>query len=182
MGLPFMPARGIIGTDYQRVRPDFTVIENPYGGPQDREIALVPALTPGVAVFHAVAADRQGNALVEPQQNVALFAAASRLVICTAERIVEGDLTAAPRTLPLVSGLHVSVVVEAPGGAHPTGATGLYPADAEHIRHYLAAARTEEGFATYLREFVLEPPALTDYLERVGMERLGPAPAVAGGR
>jgi len=169
MGLPFMPARGIIGTDYLRVRPDFKVIENPYGGPGDERIVLVPAIAPDVGVFHAYAADRFGNVLVEPQQNIQLLAAASRLVIATAEQVVDHNLAETPRTLPLVSGLHVDVVVPAPHGAHPTGVPGLYPPDEAHLRCYLAAAATDDGFATYLDEFVHRPDGEVGYARRVGL-------------
>jgi glutaconate CoA-transferase subunit A len=169
MGLPFMPARGVIGTDYLRVRPDFRVIENPYGGPDDARIVIVPAIRPDVGVFHAYVADRYGNVLVEPQQNIQLLAAASRFVIATAERVVDEDLTETPRTLPLVSGLHVDVVVPVPRGAHPTGVPGLYPPDEAHIRRYLAAASTQEGFAAYLDEFVYAPGGEETYARRVGL-------------
>ncbi len=169
MGLPFMPARGIIGTDYLRVRPDFRVIDNPYGGPDDTRIVVVPAIRPDVGVFHAYVADRHGNVLVEPQQNIQLLAAASRFVIATAERVVDEDLTQTPRTLPLVSGLHIDVVVPAPRGAHPTGVPGLYPPDEAHIRRYLAAASTPEGFAAYLDEFVYVPGGEEAYAHRVGL-------------
>jgi glutaconate CoA-transferase subunit A len=169
MGLPFMPARGIIGTDYLRVRPDFRVIDNPYGGPDDAHIVIVPAIRPDVGVFHAYAADRHGNVLVEPQQNIQLLATASRLVIATAERVVDEDLTETPRTLPLVSGLHIDVVVPAPRGAHPTGVPGLYPADEAHIRHYLAAAAADDSFAAYLDAFVRAPGGEEAYARRVGL-------------
>jgi len=169
MGLPFMPARGIIGTDYLRVRPDFRVIDNPYGGPDDAHIVIVPAIRPDVGVFHAYAADRHGNVLVEPQQNIQLLAAASRLEIATAARVVAEDLTETPRTLPLVSGLHIDVVVPAPRGAHPTGVPGLYPADEAHIRHYLAAAAADDSFAAYLDAFVRAPGGEEAYARRVGL-------------
>ncbi|MFN8556261.1 MAG: CoA-transferase [Dehalococcoidia bacterium] len=169
MGIPFIPARGIIGTDYLRARPDFTVMDNPYGGPDDERIVLVPAIRPDVGVFHAFAVDRFGNALVESSQNIQILAAACRFVVATAERVVEYDLTEEPRTLPLVSGLHVDAVVPAPRGAHPTSVAGLYDRDDAHVRRYLAAARSDETFAAYLDEFVRAPGGEATYQERVGL-------------
>ena len=37
----------------------------------------------------------------------------------------------------------VDLVAEAPRGAWPTGCTGLYPADTDHLEHYLSLA--EQG-------------------------------------
>ena len=175
MGIPFMPARGIIGTDYLRVRPDFAVTANPFGAPDDERIVLVPAIRPDIGVFHAFAADRHGNALVDASQNIQILAAACRRVIVTAERLVDGDLALEPRTLPLVSGLYVDTVVPAPRGAHPTGAPGLYEPDDRAIRDYLAAARSDAAFAAYLDELVRRPGSEDAYLQRVGVAAPQPA-------
>src|SRR5271168_3795664 len=43
-GVPFMPLRGIIGSDILAHRPDWRVIDNPFG--DDDPIVLLPALSP----------------------------------------------------------------------------------------------------------------------------------------
>ena len=48
MNVPFVPVRGLLGTDYMKVRPDFRAVPNPYD-PRE-EIALVPSIAPDVAV------------------------------------------------------------------------------------------------------------------------------------
>src|SRR5262245_43371936 len=49
-GVPFMPLRGLIGSDVLAHRPDWRVIDNPFG---ERDvIVLVPALQAEVALFH----------------------------------------------------------------------------------------------------------------------------------
>src|SRR3954449_4087741 len=58
-GVPFMPLRGLIGSDVLKHRPDWKVIDNPFDG--DDPIVLLPALKPDVALFHAPLADREGN-------------------------------------------------------------------------------------------------------------------------
>src|SRR6266850_6686832 len=40
-GVPFMPLRGLIGTDVLRNRPDWKVVDNPFGN--DDPIVLLPA-------------------------------------------------------------------------------------------------------------------------------------------
>src|SRR5579862_7786374 len=61
-GVPFMPLRGLIGSDVLAHRPDWTVIDNPFGNADP--IVLLPALKPDVVLFHAPMADRAGNIFV----------------------------------------------------------------------------------------------------------------------
>src|SRR5437870_6516990 len=58
-GVPFMPLRGLIGSDLLRYRPDWKMIDNPFAA--NDPIVLLPAITPDVALFHAALADREGN-------------------------------------------------------------------------------------------------------------------------
>src|SRR6266852_1101263 len=61
-GVPFMPLRGIIGSDLLAQRPDWKVMDNPFGASDP--IVLLPAIRPDVALFHAPIADREGNVWV----------------------------------------------------------------------------------------------------------------------
>ena len=61
-GVPFMPLRGVLGSDLIAHRPDWRVIDNPFC--DGDSILLLPALSPDVAVFHAVCADAEGNVYV----------------------------------------------------------------------------------------------------------------------
>src|SRR5207344_791645 len=58
-GVPFMPLRGLIGSDVLKHRPDWKVIDNPFD--KDDPIVLLPAIQPDVALFHAPMADKLGN-------------------------------------------------------------------------------------------------------------------------
>ncbi|MGI9658762.1 MAG: CoA transferase subunit A, partial [Gaiellaceae bacterium] len=62
-GIPFMPLRGIIGSDIVEHRPDWKIIDNPFGEDGD-PILLLPAIAPDVALFHASVADADGNVWV----------------------------------------------------------------------------------------------------------------------
>jgi len=150
-GSPFMPMRGLIGTDVLRYRDDWRVIQNPFSEEKD-PILLVPAIKPDVAIFHAPKADRQGNVWIGRRREVALMAYASAQTLITVEEIVEenlfsSELTAAG-TLPA---LYVSAVTVAPKGAWPYGLWGEYQADTAEILRYAKAARTSEGFADYMK-------------------------------
>src|SRR5258708_24059040 len=58
-GVPFIPMRGLIGSDILRTRPDWTVIENPYK--KDDPIVAIPAVRPDVCLFHSPEADPLRN-------------------------------------------------------------------------------------------------------------------------
>lgn len=176
MNVPFVPVRGLLCTDYMRVRPDFRVIPNPYD-PRE-EIAVVPAIAPDVAVFHGLRADRHGNVVTSGAVDAKLIAQASRTVIATVEEVVDEDLGRAPHAGALVPGIHVAAVVQVPRGAHPTGCAGYYGDDGDHIREYLAAAAGDDTFRAYLKHYVFGTADHAEYLARVEEARL----AVSGRR
>ncbi|WP_439578637.1 CoA transferase subunit A [Elioraea sp.] len=156
-GVPFMPLRGMIGTDLLPQRPDWKAIDNPFADAPD-PIVLVPALVPDIALIHAAMADRHGNVWVGRRRELGTIAHAARATLVTAERIVEGNLMEDERLAPgVISSLYVSAVAVAARGAWPLGLLDLYPADAAHLDAYAKAARTEEGFRAYLAEHVLGP-------------------------
>jgi glutaconate CoA-transferase subunit A len=76
-GVPFMPLRGIIGSDILTHRPDWWVIDNPFTSGAD-PIVLLPALSPDIAAFHAVMADRDGNVYVGRRHELATMAHPAR--------------------------------------------------------------------------------------------------------
>jgi len=149
-GSPFMPMRGLIGTDVLRHRDDWRVIQNPFAEEPD-PILLVPAIKPDIAIFHAPMADCQGNVWIGRRREVALMAYASTQTLVTVERVVEENLLAnemtAAGTLPA---LYVSAIAVAPKGAWPYGLWGEYQTDTAEMLRYAKAARTKEGFAAYM--------------------------------
>ena len=168
MGVPFVPVRGLIGSDLLRVRDDFKVVEDPFH--PGEEVVLAPAIRPDVALLHARVADRSGNAVTAPRTNDPILVQAARRVVVTAEEVVEGPLSY--RTAPegtFVPAVYVAAVVPLPWGAHPTPCHGVYGADAAHIREYVAASATPEGFRAYLQRYVYGVRDHGEYLARVGV-------------
>ena len=53
---------GHVGSDYEKLRPEFKVIADPYSG---KDVLLVPAIVPDVSLIHALQADAEGNLLVD---------------------------------------------------------------------------------------------------------------------
>lgn len=151
-GVPFVPMRGLIGTDVLRYRDDWKVIDNPFAEAGD-PIVLIPAIRPDIAVFHAPMADREGNVWIGRRRELASMAYASAQTLVTVERIVEESLlaneTTAAGTLPA---LYVTEIALAPRGAWPYGLWGEYATDTAELKRYAAAARTREGFDAYMAE------------------------------
>ncbi len=157
-GVPFMPLRGLIGSDVLNYRDDWKVIDLPFGNSDP--IVLLPAIRPDVALMHAPMADREGNVWIGRQRELATMAHAAEKTIVTVEKIVETNLLDDPMlaagTLP---GFYVESIALAERGAWPLPLPDHYGGDAEHLALYAKMATTAEGFADYLEKFVYEKRA-----------------------
>lgn len=153
-GVPFMPLRGIVGSDLLRVRPDWRVIDNPLAEDGRRDpIVLLPAIRPDVALFHALKADREGNVWIGVQRELLAMAHASRATLVTVERIEDTDFLRDPALAAgTIPSLYVTALAVAPNGAWPVGLDNGYPADAAALAAYASAAVTAEGFARWCAE------------------------------
>ncbi len=161
-GVPFMPLRGLIGSDVLAHRPDWRVIQNPFSDAPD-EIVLLPAIQPDIAAFHAVMADAEGNVWVGRRRELATIAHASKRVLVTVERMVPGNLLEDERLAPgVISGAYVEAVAVAERGCWPIALLDEYDSDPAHIAAYARAARTESGFQAYLDEHVLQHRAAAE--------------------
>ncbi len=149
--MPFIPSRGVIGTDLVNLHPNWKIIEDPYN--KGHDILLVPAIRPDIAIIHAFKADHSGNVLA-PGYDDRMVAQASDKVIVTVEEIVDYDLSEDPRGGYIIPWPFISLIVHVPGGSHPGGMKPYYTADDEHFVRYIEASRSADGFARYLNEFV----------------------------
>jgi len=168
-GIPFMPLRGVLGSDLVAHRPDWRVIQNPFaeapggseagaGGGTDGggdPILVLPAIRPDAALFHAPRADHHGNVWIGPRRELMTMAHAARETLVTVEEVIEGDLLAedeaAAGTIPA---LYVSAIAETKSGAWPLAFHDAYAADAAELADYVKLARTEAGFAQYLARYL----------------------------
>jgi glutaconate CoA-transferase, subunit A len=148
-GVPFMPLRGLIGSDLLVHRPDWKAIDNPFA-PGD-PIVLLPAIKPDVALFHAPLADRDGNVWIGRDRELAVMAHAAARTVVTVENIQDANLFDDPRLAAgALGGFYVEAVALAPKGAWPLALADEYPADGAHLAEYARLAQTAEGFAAYL--------------------------------
>ena len=159
-GVPFMPLRGLIGSDILAHRPDWRVIDNPFAVSGD-PIVLLPALRPDFALFHAAMADRHGNVWLGRKRECATIAHAARQSLVTVERVLDTDFLADERLAPgAISATYIDAVAIAERGARPAGLLDEYGMDTAYIAEYARLARTPEGFAEWLDREVFADRAL----------------------
>jgi len=162
-GVPFMPLRGIIGSDILAHRPDWKVMDNPFAGPSTHggdPIVLLPALSPDFALFHAVMADREGNVYVGRRHELATIAHASKASLITVESVTDINLLEDERFASgTISAAYVEAFAIAEHGCWPSALLDQYPADPVAIADYARMARTEEGFRAWLDQHVFSRSA-----------------------
>lgn len=155
-GLPFMPVRGLEGSDLVAVRDDFTQLTDPFS---NAEIAVVRSVTPDVGVIHTTAADIRGNARFQGADlTEGLVARAAKETIVTTERIVEPETFQEAPERTNIPEVLVDTVVECPFGAHPCSAPGAYTYDVAHLDDYLSRSR-EDDLGAYLEAYLGESEA-----------------------
>ncbi|MFX1385429.1 MAG: CoA transferase subunit A [Promethearchaeota archaeon] len=159
--VPFMPLKGIIGTDFPKVRNDIKQFEDPLGS--GTQLMAMPKIDLDVAILHVNYADEFGNGNIEGA--VWLdddMAKTAKKTIITCERILETeDIIRLPRRaqLPMQT---TDAVVKIPFGAHPTSCFPQYTFDPYHIQTYI-----NTNFDEYKRKFILNKTH-SQYLEEAG--------------
>jgi len=165
MGLPFLPARSMLGTDTFR-HSAAKVIECPFTG--ERLLAL-PALYPDVSAIHVHEADRYGNCRIRGTTVADLdLARASRRLIITCERLIPHDEIRRDPTLTLIPFYCVDAVCEVPYGSYPGNMPYEYFSDEDHIRQWLEVEKELPVFQEFLTKHVLGVRDFNDYLQRCG--------------
>ncbi len=165
MGLPFIPARVMLGTDTFK-KSAGVVVKDPFSG---KRIALLPACYPDVALIHVHRCDMYGNSQIDgiSVMDMELARAARRLIITT-EKIVDHEVIRNESWRTNIPFFCVDAVVEVPYGSHPGNMPLLYYSDEEHIAEWLKLSKTEEGANQYFDKYVFGVSDFKDYIELVG--------------
>jgi glutaconate CoA-transferase, subunit A len=169
-GLPFLPVRGVRGSDIRRLHPEYGEVTCPFTG---ETLVAVPPLRPDVTLLHAPLGDRKGNLHFEqPYVFDERFAAASRHVIAAVDRVASAERVAEEGiTVPAHL---VAAVAEVPYGAHPTSCYPGYAYDRPHLAEYVRAATAGgDDLAAYLDRYVTGAPTEEAYRKLMGEDRLG---------
>ncbi|MFW9821900.1 MAG: CoA transferase subunit A [Candidatus Thorarchaeota archaeon] len=159
--VPFMPIKGIIGTDMPKVRNDIKQIEDPLGS--GTQVMAVPKIDLDVAILHIPYADEFGNGNIPGAVWMdADMAKTAKKTIIICEKLVETeDIRYLPGKAQLPQQT-TDAVVKIPFGAHPTSCYPLYTFDPNHIQTYL-----KTNFNDYRKKYI-ELKSHADYLDNVG--------------
>ena len=167
-GLPFLPMNQTGATDLEKVNSNIKRIPDPFGG---KDVIVVPALNPDVAIVHVQRADANGNAHlwgIIGEQKEAAFAA--RKVILTAEEIVDESIIRSDPNRTMIPGIVVSAVCHVPFACHPSYAQGYYDRDNEFYLAWDKVSENVEATKQYLDEWVYAVKDRNEYWEKLGVE------------
>ena len=176
-GLPFMPMNQTAACDLEHANPNYRRVVDPYSG---REVVVLPALNPDVAIVHVQRADARGNAQIWGilgEQKEAAFAA--KRVIVTAEEIVDEEVIRSDPNRTIISEFVVDAVCHVPYCAHPSYTQGYYDRDNEFYLAWDKISETRQGVEAYLDEWVMGVRDRAEYVEKLGvatLDRLKVAP------
>lgn len=165
MGLPFLPARTLLGTDTYR-RSAACEIACPFTG---ERLAAIPALWPDVAAIHVHEADRYGNcrlrgtSVADPD-----LARAAKKLIITCERLISDDEIRRDPTQTVIPFWCVDAVCETPFGSYPGNMPYEYYSDEEHLRHWLEVEKDPNAYRAFVEEYLFGVRDFAEYLQKCG--------------
>jgi glutaconate CoA-transferase, subunit A len=174
LGVPFMPLKSMLGTDMltkKRFREKKAeLMECPFTG---EKIVLVPSVRPDFSIVHAQRVDKEGNVQIEGIKGEDVEGArAGKKVIVLAEEIVDTEFIRAQPDQTIIPNIYVTHVVDCPWGSFPMMVYNYYDYDMDHVRTYYDQCKTEEGWQKYCQDYITSVNSHTEYLQKIGMERL----------
>ena len=167
MGVPFLPARSIQGTD-TLLHSAAKQIECPFTG---LPLVAVPALFPDVGVIHVHRSDIYGNAQVDGIgiADYEVSRACKRLIITT-ERIVDTEVIRANPSQTFIPFWLVDAVCEVRYGSYPANMPYEYYSDESHLAHWLKIEQDEAEFQKFIDKYIYGTRDFHEYLELCGGE------------
>ena len=169
-GVPYIPARNMLGTD-TFTRSAAKEVLCPFTGVK---LAAMPALYPDVAVIHVHESDDSGNCRIRGI-SVADFelARASKRLIITAERLVTNDEIRNTPEATIIPSFCVDAVCEVPFGSYPGNMPGEYFSDEDHLSEWLSVEKDEDELGRFLDKYIYGVSDFAAYLQLCGgLERM----------
>ncbi len=176
MGLSFLPARNILGTDTFNYSAAKEIL-CPFTG---QKYAAYPALYPDFAAIHVHECDVYGNARVygATVSDQDLAKAAKRVVLTT-ERIIPTEMIRQRPEDTFIPFWCVDGVIEVPFGSYPGNMPYEYFSDEEHLRHWLTVEKDEKEYRKFLDRQIFGTKNFYEYLElNGGIEKMSKLRAI----
>ncbi len=167
MGLPFLPARVMLGTDTYRYSAAKTVT-CPFTG---ETLLALPALAPDVALIHVHRCDEFGNAQIDgiTVADLDLARAAKRVILSTEYLVPNDQIRERPHCTAIPYFLVDGVVVQRYGG-YPGNMPYEYFSDEEHLKEWLKVEQDPGELEAFLQKHLYGVPDFQGYLELKGGE------------
>ena len=167
MGVPFLPARAVLGTDTY-LRSAAKTIECPFTG---KRLLAVPALYPDVGVIHVHRADIYGNAQVDGISiaDYDLSRACKRLILTT-ERIISTEAIRANPNQTFIPYWLVDAVCEVRYGSFPGNMPYEYFSDERHMAEWIEEGKDDASMQAFLDKYIHGTRNFEEYLELCGGE------------
>ena len=167
MGIPFLPARSVLGTD-TFIHSAAKEITCPFTG---IPLLAIPALYPDVGVIHVHRADVYGNAQVDGISiaDYDLSRACKRLIVTT-ERIVSTDSIRANPCQTFLPYWLVDAVCEVRYGSYPGNMPYEYYSDETHLAQWLDVEKDESALQAFIEKYIYGTRDFDQYLELCGGE------------
>jgi len=165
-GLPFLPMNQVGVQDLEQVNPLIKRIQDPYGG---KDVIVVPALNPDVAIVHVQRADENGNAHlwgIIGEQKEAAFAA--KKVILTAEEIVDESVIRSDPNRTIIPDIIVDAVCHVPFACHPSYAQGYYDRDNDFYLEWDKVSASADAVNAWLEKWVFRINDRSEYERKLG--------------
>src|SRR4026209_1994948 len=166
--LPFLPMNQTGATDLEKANSNIKRIADPFGG---KDVIVVPALNPDVAIVHVQRADANGNAHlwgIIGEQKEAAFAA--KKVILTAEEVVDESVIRSDPNRTMIPGIVVSAVCHVPFACHPSYAQGYYDRDNEFYLAWDKISESADEIKAWMEEWVYGVKDRAEYWQKLGAE------------
>jgi glutaconate CoA-transferase subunit A len=165
MGVPFLPARSILGTDVFKHSAAKEIV-CPFTG---QKLAAIPALFPDVGIIHVHRADVYGNAQIDGI-SIADYdmARASKRLIVTTERIVSTDEIRRDPSRTIVPYWLTDAVCHVPYGSYPGNMPYEYYSDEAHLAEWMEAEKDQATLKSFLDKYILGAKNFEEYLALKG--------------
>jgi glutaconate CoA-transferase subunit A len=167
-GLPFIPMNQTAATDLEKNNPNIKRVTDPYSG---KEVIVVPALNPDVAIIHVQRCDKNGNAHIWGiigEQKEAAFAA--KHVILSAEEIVNESVIRSDPNRTLIPEFIVDAVCLVPYASHPSYTQGYYDRDNKFYLEWDKISESSDTVNAWLQEWVYGLKDREEYWKKLGDE------------
>jgi glutaconate CoA-transferase subunit A len=165
MGVPFLPARIMLGTD-TFARSAAKAIDCPFTG---EKLVALPALYPDVAAIHVHEADRYGNSRIRGTTVADLeLARAAKHLIITCERLIPNDDIRNDPSRTAIPYFCVDAVCEVPYGSYPGNMPYEYYSDEAHIGRWLEVEQDLEEYKKFLDKYIYGVKDFVEYLQLCG--------------